>query len=489
MKYKLFDNPDWTEESLKEIWKVIKDIAINEFKLDFYEPYFEIVTFEEMLHIYTTGFPVMYNHWEFGRSYEDLYRQYKNNRMSIAYEVIFNTDPALCYLLETNSSVMQALVMSHAAIGHSAFFKMNSFIRENTNAKNILCFLKNMRKFVEECESKYGIQRVEEILDVCKSFSNYSIDRAEKPIYTTKQKEQQKLKRLESKEKDFDILVEDFKDLNIKDSKKMYRENEENILKFISKFSPSLKLWERELINMFCKVEQYFYPQRLTKTMNEGFASFWHYEIMNRLVELDYLKPGDFIEFLHSHTGVTNQPGMEEAGYRGFNPYKMGFELFSEIKRICQNPTKEDELTHPQLIGKNWIEEVNYAAINFRDSSFIQQYLTPKLVRDFKLLKVNSRDENSYIEITGTHEDEDFKEIRKAVEGSYNYFGLIPYITIQGASLKGTRTLFVNVVEKYNRQVDVESLSRSLDMLKKLWPFPICMKYRSFFGKEYVANL
>lgn len=486
---KLFDNAEWNEESLKDIWKVIKEIAVNEFKLDFYEPYFEVVTFEEMLQIYTTGFPVMYNHWEFGRNYEELYKKYRNHQTSIAYEVIFNTSPALCYLLETNSSVMQALVMAHAAVGHSAFFKMNSFIRENTNAKTILPFLKNMRNFVEECESKYGAERVETILDTCKAFWAYSIDRAEKPLYTNKQKERKRLNKLEAEQKDFDILVEDLKVSEDVPLKPKSREEHENILKFVAKYSPALKIWERELINMFCKVEQYFYPQRLTKTMNEGFASFWHYQLMNRLSELGYLKAGDFLEFIHSHTGVLCQHGMEHKHYNGINPYKMGFELFSEIKRICLDPTEEDKLHFPQLIGKNWVDEVNYAAINFRDSSFIQQYLSPKLVKEFGIVKFNSNSDNNYVEVKATADDEDFSEIRMGLANHYDYYSQIPYMTVEGASLKGNRTLFLNIIEKKDREVDDKSIYQSLTLLKKVWPYLINVKYTSFDGEQVKVTL
>lgn len=480
---KLFDNPDWTEASLQDIWAVIKDIAINEFKLDFYEPYFEVVTFEDMLHIYTTSFPVMYNHWSFGKNYEELYRQYKNNQTSIAYEVIFNTNPALCYLLENNSSVMQALVMAHAAVGHSAFFKMNSFIRENTNANTILPYLKNMRTYVQECEAKYGVERVEKILDVCASMALYSVDRAEKPVYTSKQIQEKKNRRDEALEKDFNILVEDLNTRDAEDSIPKERAQEENILKFIAKYSPSLKTWERDLINMFCKVEQYFYPQRLTKMMNEGFASFWHYQLMNRLSELGHLKEGDYLEFMHSHTSVLCQHGMEDKHYSGtLNPYKIGFEMFSEIKRICENPTEEDREYFPQLIGKNWIDEVNYAAINFRDPSFVLQYLSPKLVRDFKFLTLKSKSEDDYVEITATHDTEDFKAVRSTLEAHYDFYTRLPYITVEGAALKSSRALFINVTERKNREVDGDSLAQTLDLLKTIWPYPIKVKYTNFFG-------
>lgn len=485
MKNNPFKSADYTEKSLMDIWKIVSKIAREEFSLDFYEPYFEICTFEEMLQIYTTGFPIMFNHWSFGKAYEDLYKQYKHNKTSIAYEVIFNTNPALCYLLETNSSVMQGLVMAHAAVGHSAFFKNNEFIRENTNAKTIIPFLRGFRDFTAECEAKYGSKRVEEILDVCKSLSLYAIDRADVVNLTKQQREAKQIKRELEQEKDFDLLVAE---VEAKDTEvgtvTSNRLREENILKFVAKNSPSLKQWERELILMYCKTEQYFYPLMFTKLMNEGYASFWHYTIMNRLYDLGYLNDGDMLEFLHSHTGVLTQRDHDQRGYNGINPYSLGFAMFSEIKRICTNPTDEDKFYSPNLIGKNWIEEVNFAAANFKDESFILQYLTPKLVRDFKLFKFEDNSHNPFWEIKATQDDQDFREIRTQLAEHYNIFNRVPLTYVEGTDLKGSRALYLVQKESINAQIEGNSALRVIELLKKIWPYPIKYKYQGFDGQE-----
>ncbi len=59
---------------------------------------------------------------------------------------------------------------------------------------------------------------------------------------------------------------------------------EENLLYFLEKNSPRLKAWQRELLRIVRNVAQYFYPQRQTKLMNEGCATFVHYTIVNRLL-------------------------------------------------------------------------------------------------------------------------------------------------------------------------------------------------------------
>lgn len=487
MKTNPFKNPDWTSESLQEMWKIIRKVAKEEFQLDFYEPYFEIVTFEDILKIYATGFPVMYSHWSFGKEYDKSYKKYRHNQQSIAYEVIFNTNPALCYILETNTTTMQALVMSHAAVGHSAFFKTNSFIKENTDADNIINFAINFRDYVKQCEVDYGSKRVEIILDVCSSLTMYSIDRAAVNNPSKKDIIERKIRRAEEQEKDFSLIVnmvDDHKD-KVKDSNSN-RLKEENILKYVANYSPSLKNWERELIKMYCKMQQYFYPNRYTKMMNEGYASFWHYQLMHKLYDLGYLDDSNILEFLQSHTSVLYQPDHDSKGYGGINPYKLGYEIFSDIKRICENPTEEDKFYFPGLIGKNWIEEIKFAAENFKDDSFILQYLSPKVVRDLKLMSIKDGT-YKYCTINATHGDEDdFKQIRRHLSNQYDMFQNIPKFYIEGADLRKSRTLFFVLEETYDPKLDEdderevflngEDFCRVMSGLKTLWPFVFKVK-------------
>ena len=479
-----FNSSDYTEKSLQDIWSIVSQIAKEDFQLDFYEPQFELCTFEEMLQIYTTSFPIMFNHWSFGKAYEDLYRQYKHNRAAIAYEVIFNTNPALCYLLETNTSVMQGIVMAHAAIGHSSFFKNNEFLLENTNAKTAISMFKNMRQYVSECELKYGTARVSELLDVCMSLQMYAIDRADKLDITREQQLKKKQGREKELEKDFDLIAAEIsKEADTGEIGAPQRLKEDNILKFIAKHSPSLRQWERELVLKYCDIRQYFYPQYCTKLMNEGFASFWHYEIMNKLYDKNYLKDGDVLEFLCSHTGVTRQTDWDDPhGYRGINPYSLGLAIFQEIKRICLDPTEEDKYYCPYLIGRDWVEEVKFAAYNFKDESFILQYLTPKIVRDFKLFKFEDDTSADYWEVKATQEDKYFYEVRKQLAESYNLFKNLPIMYVEGADLRRNRTLYLVIEQVADKQLDTIQGVKVAELLKKIWPYPVKFKYKLLDG-------
>ena len=113
---------------------------------------------------------------------------------------------------------------------------------------------------------------------------------------------------------------------------------EENLLYFIEKRAPRLEDWQRELIRIVRNVSQYFYPQKQLQMMNEGCATFVHYEIMNRLHDRGLITEGSMLEFLHSHSSVVFQPGFDDPRFSGLNPYALGFAMMSDIKRICDRP-------------------------------------------------------------------------------------------------------------------------------------------------------
>ncbi|MCZ9335899.1 SpoVR family protein, partial [Klebsiella pneumoniae] len=56
------------------------------------------------------------------------------------------------------------------------------------------------------------------------------------------------------------------------DSQRFPAEPQENILYFIEKHAPLLEPWQREVVRIVRKIAQYFYPQRQTQVMNEGWA-------------------------------------------------------------------------------------------------------------------------------------------------------------------------------------------------------------------------
>ena len=144
---------------------------------------------------------------------------------------------------------------------------------------------------------------------------------------------------------------------------------EENILYFLEKNAPNLEPWQRELCRIVRKISIYFYPQGQTKIMNEGYACFVHYYTMNRLYDKGLIGEATMLEFLTLHTNVLYQPTYDKKWFKGMNPYSLGFAMFMDIKRICENPTKEDKEWFPNIAGTEWKETILDIVDNYRDES------------------------------------------------------------------------------------------------------------------------
>ena len=190
------------------------------------------------------------------------------------------------------------------------------------------------------------------------------------------------------------------------------------------------------------KIAQYFYPQRQTQVMNEGWATFWHHRLLNQMYDDGYLADGMMIEWLKSHTNVVAQPPVTSRNYSGINPYALGFAMYTDIKRICEKPTDEDRQWFPDFAGTPWLPTLDHAMRNFKDESFIGQYLSPKLMRDFRLFAIvdddkDSRNSRSPPSTTRTAT----ARLREALSRQYDLGSREPNIQVWNVNLRGDRSL------------------------------------------------
>ena len=64
--------------------------------------------------------------------------------------------------------------------------------------------------------------------------------------------------------------------------------------------------------------------------------------------------------------------------------------MMHDIKRICEEPTAEDRDWFPDIAGNgDWRGTLMDAWANYRDESFILQYLSPALMRKFRLFQLS----------------------------------------------------------------------------------------------------
>ena len=340
---KLFSRSDWDEETIIEADKVVSRIAEEYLGLETYPNQFEIISSEQMLDAYSLiGLPISYNHWKFGKDFVMNQNNYKKGRMGLAYELVINSNPCISYNMEDNTTCLMVLVLAHAAYGHNHFFKNNYLFKQWTQADAIIDYMVFAKNFVTKCEEKYGFDEVESVLDSCHALMNYGVDKYQKPRKISPDVERERLKK---KLEDDQVFLDDIWRTLPKEKQEIAKEKrfpdqpEENILYFIEKNSPKLKGWQRELVRIVRKTAQYFYPQGQSKVANEGCATFTHYEIINKMYEEGYLGDDFMLEFFHHHSNVIFQPGFDSQHYSGLNPYTLGFNIFTDLKRMSLNPT------------------------------------------------------------------------------------------------------------------------------------------------------
>lgn len=475
---------DWTPELISRVYAEIEKIAYEEMDLEgkVYPNQIEIITSEQMMDAYASiGLPVHYNHWSFGKDFLRTSKSYEHGRSGLAYEIVINSSPCISYLMEDNNMMMQALVIAHAAFGHNAFFKNNECFKQWTNAGSIIDYMIFARDYIRQCESRYGPEAVEKIIDAAHALAPHGVDkfkRKHKPKLSEEARLKKLIEREDREQKEMDIILKrtSFRDQELDHDEEFDPEEEENLLYFIMKKSPSLEQWQREIIRIVHKVNQYFYPQGQTQNGNEGFASFTHYYVMTRLEEKGILSPDAYMAFLDSHAGVLYQPSYNSRHYSGgLNPYALGFAILMDVKRICENPTAEDKEWFPNLIGRRWQEAVQEAAFEHRDDSFIMQYLSPKVIRDLKLFSVgivSEGDESKGI-VSEIHDDVGYKQLRLNLARSYERQNRVPQIIVERADFDGDRTLYLKYVPYKGRKLDRKTAEQVADYVDQLWGYPV----------------
>lgn len=475
------EQSEWTFELIHQAHEEIARVAAG-FGLDTYPNQLEIISAEQMMDAYASvGMPVSYNHWSFGKHFLSTEKSYRRGQMGLAYEIVINSNPCIAYLMEENSLMMQALVIAHAAYGHNSFFKGNYLFRTWTDADAIIDYMVFAKNYVAECEQRYGAEAVELIIDSCHALQNYGVDRYKRParlsLSEERERQQEREQYLQSQVNDLWRTVPRRAEAPAGPQQQLRfpREPQENLLYFIEKYSPLLEPWQREIVRIIRKISQYFYPQRQTQVMNEGWATFWHYNILYRLYDEGVVGDGFMMEFLQSHTNVVFQPAVGSRFFNGINPYALGFAMMSDIRRICQQPTAEDREWFPDIAGSDWQQTLQFAMRNFKDESFIAQFLSPRLIREFHFFSILDDDRRDKMQVSAIHDESGYRYIRQQLAGQYNLGNREPNIQVWSVDMHGDRALTLRHHQYLRRPLNQQT-QEMLKHVARLWGFDVYLE-------------
>jgi len=485
----LFEGADWNFDTLHRTYDAIEKIALEDLHLNLYPRQIEIISTEQMLDAYSSiGMPLMYHHWSFGKHFVREEQLYRKGAQGLAYEIVINSSPCIAYCLEDNSMPMQALVIAHASFGHNHFFKNNHLFQQWTDPEGIIDYLDYARKFIARCEERYGFEEVEHILDAAHALMSSGIFRYRRPPSASlRQESQRSAERQEQDERNVNYLWDSLQprqtarqgDRDLRKRKQKLGLPEENLLYFLERYSPVLKSGQRELLRIVRNLAQYFYPQRQTKMMNEGCACFVHYHILTALHKKGFLNDGAMLEILHSHTNVVMQPDFDDPRFSGINPYALGFSMMQDIKRICLEPSNEDRDWFPEIAGvRDWRNVLKDAWANYRDESFIQQFLSPTLMRKFRMFALSDHEKDRFYRVSHIHNQNGFEEIREMLARSYDVSVAEPDIQITDVDLLGDRRLKLQYTKRNGIPLDAKTRDMTLLHLQRLWGYEVVLDER-----------
>lgn len=456
-------------KDLEELHERVKRAAM-EFGLDCFEVVFEMLDYDQVNMVAAGGgFPTRYPHWRFGMDYDQLSKGYEWGMQKI-YEMVINTDPCYAYLLNSNPYIDQKLVMAHV-YGHCDFFK-NNYWFSKTNRK-MMDQMANHAVRIRRYMDKYGEDKVENFVDRCLSVEDLIdpyLPFAEPKAETEENKEEPSIGKFKAPRS----YLENF--MNPKayveqqrqklESKKAENkifpvQAQRDILKFILEYS-SMEDWQADILSIIREEAYYFAPQRTTKIMNEGWASYWHSKILTEKV----LDSSEILDFADRHAGVmVTQPG-------GMNPYKLGIEMFRHIEDRWNKGKfgKDYDTCDDMVLKKTWDKKLGLGRQKIfevrkshNDITFIDEFFTEEFCEEQKLYTYDMNPRTKRYEI----KSKDWKQVKEKILAGLTNAGR-PLIKVADGNYRNRSELLLRH-EHHGKDLDLLYAKACLGNLAFLW--------------------
>jgi len=472
-----------TLDELKK-WDDLIRPLVDRFGLNCYPQEFQVCDHNEMIgYMAYSGMPSRYSHWSFGKSYEKQKTLYDYGVSGLPYEMVINSNPCVAYLMRDNTLLLQILTMAHV-YGHNDFFANNFTFTSNIDARYTLEMFKNhgsrINSYMED--PSIGVDQVEDAIEHAHAISFETSRNLGITKMTEDEKRLRKWERAQLPEDPY-REIHPQREYVAPDLGKVPVEPVEDLLSFIAQYNPYLPEWKRDILRIVDSETQYFIPQMETKIMNEGWASYWHYRILNEL----QIEQGLHLEFLVRHNQVLSPtPG-------GLNPYHLGFIVWRDIERrwnegrtgreYTDDTPKNDisGLDENDTPGRKKIFEIRESD---RDTSFLRRFLTVDIMRELELFQHEKRGQERII--TKVSDEENWHQVKETLIQSVGT-GSIPSIKIEDADFGKQRTLYLKHYHD-GRDLQLEYAERTLKHVKALWEREVVLE-TIVNGKKSVLKL
>lgn len=474
----------------------IMEKACRDMGLDYYPIILEFVRYDEMSELASYGgFPIRYPHWKWGGEYEEMSKGYEHNQFRIS-EMVVNTNPCYIYCMDSNTLVDNVNVICHA-IGHNDFFKNNVFFEPTDN--NMMNKLANHATRIRKYMDRWGDEVVTEFLDHClrletlidpqkawkkRSIKNSKIKDEREYRYPERLRSEHNYMDQWLNPKDYiDKQKEEIERKDAEDFLNLFGKPDRDILGYLKDHAP-LKPWQQDIISMMYDEAMYFQPQRQTKAINEGWASYVDFHLLCRkgLAQLGQKSEGAGIWHYADHK-------MKVLGGKySQNPYKLGFELLLDIEDRWnrgkfgpeyENCTDMQELANWDKklgLGEEKVFEVRKY---YNDFTLIQEFFTEEFCREKEFFEYQRFPNGEYKIV-----NRDFKSIKQKLLRKYLNGGL-PDIRLTDPNHLG-KGWFLMQHYPDGRPLHDKSARETITSVNKVWGQPVVLCTKNAEGMEYI---
>jgi stage V sporulation protein R len=328
--------------------------------LDPYPVRYWVVDHDEMNELIAYGgFQQRYPHWRWGMNYE---RQRKKDRHGLgkAFEIVNNDDPSHAFLQESNTTADQKAVITHVE-AHADFFANNGwfglYADRGEDGPNAAARLGRNAERLAEIGRRADVDRdeVERLIDAVSALED-TIDQ-HSPVDAAREDDvieptsdgDDKRAELQAKIDELDLSAEvqgdvfDEEWLDAQDGDAEPDKPRPDVLAFLRDHGKRYdeetgkavdrEPWETTVIDAIREEAYYFAGQKVTKVMNEGWATYWEATMMGGE---GFADPDEFLTYADHMSRVLGSPGL--------NPYKLGFELWTHVELQAARQDVVDKL-------------------------------------------------------------------------------------------------------------------------------------------------
>jgi stage V sporulation protein R len=169
------------------------------------------------------------------------------------------------------------------------------------------------------------------------------------------------------------------------------------------------------------------------------------------------------------------QPGFDHpAGGGGFNPYALGYAMMSDIERMCVEPTEEDRAWFPDIAGNgDPLGTLRHAWANFRDESFVLQFLSPAVIRRFRMFRLLDDTAEDTLLVDAIHDDAGYRAIRRSLASSYDPSESDADVQVVDVDLAGDRRLMLQHRTRSGQLLAKRDADATLGYVASLWGYEV----------------